>query len=125
MCLSESSNSSFKILNTVDRIARATDLWVRHGIGAGRFSLSDSMPCARQELAAGIIYGLCDSLELDDGHLFFTLYVYSLLNGDTGQAMTDARELYNLREKDVTPDVFRQGLNEADNLMALLQPAIN
>jgi hypothetical protein len=125
MSLPEPSNSSFKILNTVDRIARATDLWVRHGVGAGRFSLSDSMPRARQELAAGIIYGLCDSLELDDRHLFFTLYVYFLLNGDTGQAMTDARDLYNLREKDDTPDVFRQGLNEADNLMTLLQPAMN
>jgi len=125
MSLPESSCSSFEILNKVDRIARATDLWVRHGVGAGRFSLSDSMPHARQELAAGIIYGLCDSLELDDGHLFFTLYVYSLLNGDTGQAMTDARDLYNLREKSASPDVFRQGLDEADNLMALLQAPMN
>ena len=117
-----SSAASLTALNTVDRLARAADLWVRHGSTAGHFGSIARNSVSRRELAAGILFGLCDAFGLDEGHLVFTFYVYSLLTNDGEPAMESAQHLLTLSAGSRRSEVFRRGVAEADALMAVLGP---
>jgi len=118
-------NPGMLMLDAVDRLARATDRWVQHGVTVGQFSSLSGTPGAHQELAAGIIAGLCDAFELDSHHQLFALYSYMLLSGAAGEAAETARGLAAISAGNSEPEYYHQGRAEAAALITSLQRPMN
>jgi hypothetical protein len=121
----KSIEPGLNMLDAVDRLARATDRWVQSGVATGQFSSIGVVPEARQELAAGIISGLCEALELDRHHQLFALYIYVLLNDAVDLAADTATGLCTMSGTAGEREHFHRGRAEAVTLIDLLHRPIN
>ena len=113
---SDAGCTDFAALATADRVARAAQLWVRHGVTAG-WATSEA---ARRGLAAGVIKGLCEALDLTDATLPLAVYVYVLLEGSTQHPLEEVRRLLDIDPDKSTLAAFHQGQCDAAGLIALL-----
>ena len=108
-------------LEIVDRVARATHLWIRH-IGSTRsFSSVGNIPVARQNLVAGLISGLCDQFDLDSRCAVYSAYAYGLLDGETEHAIAIAYLLLNQQIETKYRPAFEEGQKAAGDLVAILR----
>ena len=108
-------------LEIIDRVARATHLWIRH-VGSTRSFLSlGNIPIARQNLVAGLISGLCGQLDLDSRCAVYSAYAYGLLDGETEHALAIAYLLLNQQIESKYRPAFQEGLEAAIDLVALLR----
>lgn len=108
-------------LEIIDRVARASHLWIRHRRAVGASGSTGYSPVMRHSLAAGVISGLCDQLELDRRCAVYSAYAYALLDSETEHALAIAYLLVNQQiEKKYRP-AFQEGREAAANLMAILK----
>lgn len=107
-----------QVLEAADRVARAAHLWIRHG---NTIQLPSEGPGAREDLIAGIIFGLCNALELDERHALLSAYVYALIDGDAAEALLVAQSMFRRRAELCGDTVYQQGLQAATDLIALIE----
>jgi len=113
------------ILDTADRIARATHLWLRqpavlHGTACSvNGSLGDEP--RMQWLVAGLISELCEHLQLTAQHAALAAYAYALLDGSGSDSLEIAAILSDTRSRPHTSMVFAQGCSLACEMLALLE----
>jgi len=114
---------SLATLETVNRVARATHLWVRHKQASAPYIPSTSVAQAQAHhvLAAGVISGLCDALLLDGQHALLSAYAYALLDGEGEQALSTARALSTERRTTAEAAAFRDGKLAALDIIAVVQ----
>ena len=114
-------SSEQEILEIVDRVARATHLWIRHVGSTRSFPSVGNMPIARQNLVAGLISGLCDQLDLDSRCAVYSAYAYGLLDGETEHALAIAYLLLNQQIETKYRPAFEEGQKVAWDLVAMLR----
>jgi hypothetical protein len=112
---------SLATLETVNRVARAAYLWIRH-----KQAIQPCIPTAttgqtHNELAAGIISGVCDALALDGQHALLAAYAYALLDGEDEQALNTASALSTPNRTVAEAAAFRDGKLAALELIAVVQ----
>ena len=112
---------SLATLETVNRVARAAHLWVRHKQASAPYIPSTSAAQAHHVLAAGVISGLCDALLLDGQHALLSAYAYALLDGEGEQALSTARALSTERRTTAEAAAFRDGKLAALDIIAVVQ----
>jgi hypothetical protein len=108
-------------LETVDRVARAAHLWVRHGRAVRELSPGSGSTARRHELAAGVISGLCDALALNGDDALLAAYVYALLAGEDDEALATATAVYRQRAEPSEHFAFIEGQSAAGDLLAILR----
>lgn len=106
-----------QVLEAADRVARAAHLWIRHGHAAG---FPSPVTVGGDEVVAGIIFGLCDALDLDERHALLSAYVYALIDGRGGEAVVVAHSMLRRGEDEAGRSGYRQGLRAASDLVASL-----
>jgi|GEM_PF-2221232 len=113
------------ILDTADRIARATHLWLRqHAVMHGAACPVDGSPGNERHMqwvVAGLISGLCDHLQLTAQHAALAAYAYALLDGSGSDSLEIAAILSDTRSKRRTSTVFTLGCSLACEMLALLE----
>jgi len=109
--------SQQQVLAAADRVARAADLWIRHA-NVVTFPTDDAY--GRQDVVAGIIFGLCAALELDDRHPLLSAYAYALIDGDASEALLVAQSMIRRRDDERYRSAYQQGLRAAGDLVALI-----
>jgi len=112
---------SLATLETVNRVARAAHLWIRH-----KQTMRPSIPSAGAEnihndLAAGVISGVCDALALDAQHALLAAYAYALLDGEDEQALNTAFALSTQQKTVAAAAAFRDGKLAALEIIAIVQ----
>ena len=107
-----------QVLEAADRVARAAHIWICHG-NAVRFP-SDGQG-AREDLIAGVIFGLCNALELDEQHALLSAYVYALIDGEAAEALLVAQSMLRRREGLCGDTAYQQGLQAAQDLISLIE----
>jgi hypothetical protein len=114
---------SLATLETVNRVARAAHLWIRHKQTSPPFNPSTTAAQAQDHhvLAAGVISGLCDALLLDGQHALLSAYAYALLDGEDEQALSTARALSTERRTIAEAAAFRDGKLVALDIIAVVQ----
>jgi hypothetical protein len=108
-------------LEVIDRVARAAHLWVRHGRTQRAGDSFDRDATARHNLAAGIISGICDALDLDRRIAVFSAYAYALLDNETEHALEVAYPLFHDQIDTANRAAFQAGRDAADGLIDLLR----
>lgn len=111
-------------LETVNRVARAALLWIRHRRAGSAFIAAATTPEAERELAAGVLAGLCEALHLDGQHALLSAYVYALLNGDNDMALDTARTLVDQRNSVALASAYRDGKSMALEIIAVAEFAV-
>lgn len=106
-----------RALEAADRVARATHLWVRHGTAV---TLPKPGGTERQDTIAGIIFGLCYALGLDERHALLSAYAYALIDGDPGEALRVARSMILRRDDERYRVAYQRGARVADELIMLV-----
>lgn len=106
------------MLETSDRVARAAYLWIRH---ADTGDHPGPGAAARQDLVAGVIFGLCDALCLDDKHALLSAYAFFLIDGQAADAFNIARSMFTGRKGPGTRVAYRRGRDIARDLVGLLE----
>lgn len=96
-------------LETVNRVARAAHLWIRHKQALSPFMSATTGLQTNYELAAGVISGLCDALLLDGQHALLSAYAYSLLDGENETVLHTARALLEQRRSSAEAVAYRDG----------------
>jgi len=106
------------VLEAADRVARAAYIWIRHGNAVDVPSPGQG---ARQDLIAGVIFGLCNELQLNEQHALLSAYAYALIDGEAAEALLAARSM--LRRSNDVPQAsaYHQGLRAARDLVALIE----
>jgi hypothetical protein len=114
---SSSSAPALADLEVIDRVARAAHLWIRH--------MRNRRPArqgpARHNLAAGIISGLCDALNLDRRIAVFSAYAYALLDNETEHALAVAYPLFHDQIDTADRAAYQAGRDAADELVSVLR----
>lgn len=102
-------------LDAADAIARAVFLWVR-------FMGTTEPRAAREQrcLAAGLIAGLCERLQLEPRVLTLVSYAYVLMDGETDQALAVSRSLLYRPARDCEREAFDRGLGDAAVIAEML-----
>jgi len=108
-------------LETIDRVARAAHLWIRHGQAGRYLTPIPGVSQTQHNLAAGLITGLCDALELDDQCALMSAYAYALLDGETEHALAIAYALSDRQIESKYQRFFLAGRAAADKLIAVVQ----
>ncbi|MFW2405464.1 MAG: hypothetical protein ACN4GT_11915, partial [Gammaproteobacteria bacterium] len=90
MCSTSDASDHQRLLEAADRVARAAYLWIRHGNAVRYPSQGQTV---RQDVVAGLIFGLCNALELDDRHALMSAYAYALIDGDAADALIMAQSM--------------------------------
>ena len=72
---------------------------------------------------AGLICGMCDALELHDTHALLAGYAYTLIEGETVDALVTARSMMHRQSESRYGPDFRAGLQAARDLIELLDPS--
>ncbi len=108
-------------LETVDRVARAAHLWVRHNVSAGQVHPASGAANTRYPLAAGVISGLCEVFELDSRCSLLAAYAYALLDGESDQVMGVAYSLARLPRDSGSRTAFNAGRAMAVDMIAVLK----
>jgi hypothetical protein len=115
---------SLATLETVNRVARAAHLWIRHKQAAAPFVPSTTVVQADHELAAGVISGLCDALNLDGQHALLSAYAYALLEGEDDQALHTAHALFEQGSSTAEAIAYREGKLMALEIIGVVQFSI-
>jgi hypothetical protein len=106
------------MLEASDRVARAAYLWIRH---ADAVHYPGPGASARQDLVAGVIFGLCDALRLDDKHALLSAYAFFLIDGQAADALDIARSMFAGRNGPARRGAYRRGRDIARDLVGLLE----
>lgn len=112
---------SLATLETVNRVARAAHLWIRHKQAIRPLTPPPATEQTHNELAAGVISGVCDALALDGQHALLAAYAYALLDGEDGQALNTARALSTQYRTVAEAAAFRDGKLTALEIIAVVQ----
>ena len=112
---------SLATLETVNRIARAAHLWIRHKQAFQPFIPSAATEQTHNELVAGVISGICDALVLDGQHALLAAYAYALLDGEDEQALNTARALSTQHRTVAEAAAFRAGKLVALEIISVVQ----
>jgi hypothetical protein len=112
---------SLVTLETVNRVARAAHLWIRHKQTIRPFTPPPAIEQTHNELAAGVISGVCDALALDGQHALLAAYAYALLDGEDVQALSTARALSSQHRTVAEAAAFRDGKLTALEIIAVVQ----
>jgi hypothetical protein len=107
-------------LEAIDRVARATHLWIRHERAFMRLAEQDGHGPGRHNLVAGVIAGLCDALDLDQRCAVLAAYAYALIDSETEHALAIAYPLCNRQIETRYLSAFEAGRNAAADLIAIL-----
>jgi len=107
-----------QVLEAADRVARAAYIWIRHG---NVVDVPSTGQGARQDLVAGVIFGLCNALQLDEQHVLLSAYAYALIDGEPAEAFPVARSMFHRRDDAPNQSAYRQGLRAANDLIALIE----
>jgi hypothetical protein len=105
-------------LEAADRVARAAYLWIRHADTGDNAATGSA---ARQDLVAGVIFGLCDALRLNETHALLSAYAFFLIDGQAADAFTIARSMFDGRAHRGQRVAYRQGRDIARDLVGLLE----
>lgn len=102
-------------LQTADAVARAAHIWIR-AICLNEFQQADE----RHALASGLVAGLCQRLELNERIRGLVAYVYTLLDGEGGQALAVSRRLLDQPLSPRLRRAFVRGRVEAEGITEML-----
>ena len=111
-------------LETVNRVARAAHLWIRHKKAATIFTSAATVKQPDHQLAAGVISGLCDALELDGQTALLSAYAYALLEGEDEHALHTARALLEQGRATTKAPAYRDGKLVALDIIGVVQFSI-
>jgi hypothetical protein len=103
------------ILDTADRVGRATHLWLR------RHDTPPDSAFRAQCLAAGFIAELCEALDLSRRHAIFAAYSYALLDDEAADPLRIAELLLNCHSGHDTTAQFEQGRAMACTMLAMIE----
>ena len=102
-------------LQTADAVARAAHIWIR-AICLNEFQQADE----RHALASGLVAGLCQRLDLNERVRGLVAYVYTLLDGEGGQALAVSKQLLNQPLSARLRRAFVRGRIEAEGITEML-----
>lgn len=110
-----------QVLEAADRVARAVYIWIRHG---NVVDVPSSGQGARQDMVAGLIFGLCNALQLNEQHVLLSAYAYALIDGEAAEALPAARSMFHRRDDAPSRSAYRRGVRAADDLIALIETPV-
>jgi len=112
---------SLATLETINRVARSAHLWIRHKQAIQPYIPSTAGEQTHNEMAAGLISGVCDALALDRQHALLAAYAYALLDGEDEQALNTARALSTKNRTIAEATAFRDGKLAALEIIAVVE----
>lgn len=102
-------------LDTADAVARAAHIWIRS------LCLTEMHPPAeRHALASGLVFGLCERLELDPRVQALVAYVYALLDDEGSQALAVSRMMLARSVPSNHLHAYKKGRAEAAAIVEML-----
>ena len=102
-------------LETADSVARAAHVWIR-SICLNEMQMEEE----RLALAGGLIAGLCERLALNPRVRELVAYVYTLLDNESGQALTVSRVMLNQPVPALLSHAYNRGRSEAAGIVEML-----
>ncbi|RLA30184.1 MAG: hypothetical protein DRR11_00990 [Gammaproteobacteria bacterium] len=102
-------------LDTADAVARAAHIWIRS------LCLTElHAPAERHALACGLVFGLCERLELDPRVQELVAYVYALLDDEGSQALAASRMMLARSVPSIHLHAYKKGRSEAAAIVEML-----
>ena len=102
-------------LDTADAVARAAHIWIRS------LCLTElHAPAERHALACGLVFGLCERLELDSRVQELVAYVYALLDDEGSQALAASRMMLARSVPSIHLHAYKKGRSEAAAIVEML-----
>ena len=102
-------------LDTADAVARAAHIWIRS------LCLTEMhAPAERHALACGLVFGLCERLELDPRVQELVAYVYALLDDEGSQALAASRMMLARSVPSIHLHAYKKGRSEAAAIVEML-----
>jgi len=102
-------------LDTADAVARASHIWVRS------LCLTEMQaPAERHAMACGLVFGLCERLELDPRVQELVAYVYALLDDEGSQALAASRMMLARSVPSIHLHAYKKGRSEAAAIVEML-----
>jgi len=102
-------------LDTADAVARAAHIWIRS------LCLTElQAPAERHALACGLVFGLCERLELDSRVQELVAYVYALLDDEGSQALAASRMMLARSVPSIHLHAYKKGRSEAAAIVEML-----
>jgi hypothetical protein len=102
-------------LDTADAVARAAHIWIRS------LCLTElHAPAERHALACGLVFGLCERLELDPRVQELVAYVYALLDDEGSQALAASRMMLARSVPAIHLHAYKKGRSEAAAIVEML-----
>ena len=102
-------------LDTADAVARAAHIWIRS------LCLTEMQaPPERHALACGLVFGLCERLELDPRVQELVAYVYALLDDEGSQALAASRMMLARSVPSIHLHAYKKGRSEAAAIVEML-----
>lgn len=102
-------------LDTADAVARAAHIWIRS------LCLTElQAPAERHALACGLVFGLCERLELDPRVQELVAYVYALLDDEGSQALAASRMMLARSVPSIHLHAYKKGRSEAAAIVEML-----
>jgi hypothetical protein len=102
-------------LDTADAVARAAHIWIRS------LCLTEMQaPAERHALACGLVFGLCERLELDPRVQELVAYVYALLDDEGSQALAASRLMLARSVPSIHLHAYKKGRSEAAAIVEML-----
>ena len=102
-------------LDTADAVARAAHIWIRS------LCLTElQAPAERHALACGLVFGLCERLELDPRVQELVAYVYALLDDEGSQALAASRMMLARSVPSIHMHAYKKGRSEAAAIVEML-----
>jgi len=102
-------------LDTADAVARAAHIWIRS------LCLTElQAPAERHALACGLVFGLCERLELDPRVQELVAYVYALLDDEGSQALAASRMMLARSVPTIHLHAYKKGRSEAAAIVEML-----
>jgi hypothetical protein len=102
-------------LDTADAVARAAHIWIRS------LCLTElHAPAERHALACGLVFGLCERLELDPRVQELVAYVFALLDDEGSQALAASRMMLARSVPSIHLHAYKKGRSEAAAIVEML-----
>ena len=102
-------------LDTADAVARAAHIWIRS------LCLTEMQaPAERHAMACGLVFGLCERLELDPRVQELVAYVYALLDDEGSQALAASRMMLARSVPSIHLYAYKKGRSEAAAIVEML-----
>ena len=102
-------------LDTADAVARAAHIWIRS------LCLTElQAPAERHALACGLVFGLCERLDLDSRVQELVAYVYALLDDEGSQALAASRMMLARSVPSIHLHAYKKGRSEAAAIVEML-----